>query len=148
MLLMESEDWNVSVRAKNQLIEIGEPAVPSLIKEINHPDTRVRTLVITALGEIGSPEAAPALIDALRSDDAVTVIQTATALGNIRTDAAVSPLLNLLDSPDWRMRRASIVSLGKTGDPDVMERIKSMQQDQNEKVAEAAKQAVENIRNE
>ena len=143
MVYLENEDWNVAVRAKKRLIEIGKPAAPALEAEIDHPDAMVRTHVITALGEIGSQESIPALIRALKHDDKVTVIQAANALGGIGGDEALQALKGSLKHPDWRVRRAAITSLGKIRDPSVVEDVKPFLEDENERVQEAAREVLQ-----
>lgn len=143
MLYLESSDWNAANQAKKLLIEKGEKAVPALVEEINHPETMVRTHVITALGEIASAESIPALVTALSQDDPVTVIQAATVLGRIPGDGVIDALSKALKHPDWRVRQAAVLSLEKLGDPEALPALLSLQgEDPNETVNEAVKKAV------
>ena len=143
MLFLESENWNVAVQAKEQLVNMGKPAAMALVKEVEHPDAMVRTHVITALGEIAEPETASALIDAADHSDPVTVIQTVTALGNIPAPEVVPHLMKMLDHDDWRVRNAAVLSLKKQNAQQALSSIRKLTNDPNERVSQSASEAVE-----
>ena len=57
----------IDLRATDELAQIGTPAVPDLIRALNHRSKQVRFTAARALGYIGEPaeSAVPALIQAL-----------------------------------------------------------------------------------
>lgn len=59
----------VRERARESLIEIGEPAVDRLIEALREPDHRVQWEAAKALGEIADPAAAPELANQLDHTD-------------------------------------------------------------------------------
>lgn len=146
MLYLENKDWNIATQARKILVTKGKKAALALVKEIDHPDSMIRTHVICALGEIGEPETVPSLIQALRHEDALTVIQATTALGRIRAPGVVDALVQVLKHPDWRVRHAAIVALKLQGDPKAIQAIEPFQADANERIRTAAKEAVAALR--
>jgi len=145
MLHLESKDWNTAIQAKKMLISKGKPAADALATEIDHPDIRIRTHVISALGEIGAPESAPYLIDTLDNEDSLTVIQSAYALGNIKSADVVDELIAILKHPDWRVRHAAVLSLEKQDDIKALTALIPLQNDKNDKVKNAAAKAVTSL---
>jgi len=142
MLYLENKDWNIATQARKILATKGKKAALALVKEIDHPDSMIRTHVITALGELGEPETAPRLILALRHEDFLTVIQATTALGNIRAPGVVDGLVQVLKHPDWRVRHAAIAALKAQGNPRAIQALEPFQSDPNERLRSAAKEAV------
>jgi HEAT repeat protein len=55
--------------ARQQLVDMGKPAVPYLIKALRSPNERVRWEAAKALGQIRDPIAAPALVQTLEDDE-------------------------------------------------------------------------------
>ena len=82
--------------AREQLEEIGKPAVPFLVRTLQSPSPHARWEAAKALGEIGDASAAPALVEALEDEKAAVRWLAATALGNLGRDALV-PLLRGLE---------------------------------------------------
>ena len=142
MLYLENKDWNIAAHARKILVTKGKKAALALVKEIDHPDSMMRTHVMTALGEIGEPETAPGLINALDHEDPLTQIQAVTALGHIPAAGVLEALLKALKHPDWRVRHAAIVSLKAQGNPEALPALEPFQADPNERLRSAAKEAV------
>ena len=68
----------------NKLAEIGEPAVPALIKTLKNKNQLVRCGAIEALGNIADVRAVPLLIDALKDEDSTVSWTAAEALDKIK----------------------------------------------------------------
>jgi HEAT repeat protein len=85
--------------AVHALEELGRPAVPALIRALQHSDTHVRWHAARALGRIRAPEAISALIDA--QDDVDSGVRWLVGEALIcQGDDALEPLLqNLVHSP-------------------------------------------------
>jgi len=82
-------------RAREQLVEIGRPAVSSLLPLLSGKQTYVRWEAAKALSKIGDPGAAPALVKALEDND--PGIRWLAAEGLILTEqAGLPPLLEAL----------------------------------------------------
>jgi len=65
----KDEDESTYRRAKKELVLMGKPAVPTLIRALSDPDERIRIKAVDALGEIRDYEAVPALIQELKDDN-------------------------------------------------------------------------------
>lgn len=82
--------------AREQLEEIGRPAVPSLVNVLQSRSAHARWEAAKALGTIADASAAPALVQALEDDKAAVRWLAAIALVNLGRDALV-PLLRGLE---------------------------------------------------
>jgi hypothetical protein len=82
--------------ARVQLVEIGRPAVPALVKALEPASERDRWEAAKALGQIADPRAAPALVSALEDEEGAVRWLAATALINLGRGALV-PLLQGLE---------------------------------------------------
>lgn len=82
--------------AREQLEEIGRPAVPFLVTALHSPSEHARWEEAKALGEIADPRAASALVSTLEDEKAAVRWLAATALINLGRDAVV-PLLRGLE---------------------------------------------------
>jgi HEAT repeat protein len=92
---LTDKDGIARKRAREELVEIGPPAVPGLIERLSDKQTYVRWEAAKALSEIGDPRAAPALVKALEDDD--PGIRWIAAEGLIRLEqAGLRPLLEAL----------------------------------------------------
>jgi len=127
------------VRAKNEIVAVGEPCVPLLVdmmvmdkipvgtgdgkkgaKEQRYwtPDDITRQDCLDMLERIG-PKAVPALLDTIRRKDLGTKGRrlTALALGGTRDPRAYEALVDLLrKDPSWQVRADAATGLGKLGD--------------------------------
>ena len=82
--------------AREQLVKVGEKAVPSLLRALEATSERARWEAAKALGEIAEPSAAPALVDALEDKKSAVRWLAATALINMGR-AALVPVLRGLE---------------------------------------------------
>ena len=82
--------------ATDALVNLGEPALPGLIKSLKDKEELVRKQAVIALGRIKSPEAIDPLIEMLQNKDWFTRLTAAAALeaiGDERGREAIKPLL-------------------------------------------------------
>jgi HEAT repeat protein len=131
----------VRAEAAYALGEIGEPiAVESLIKALYDTDEWVRYEAADALLKIGKP-AIETLINALHDDKSIA--EVLVKMG----ESAVKPLIGALKSSNWEVRRWAAHVLREIGDERALPELKRvMKEDKVPKVSEAAKEAVERIR--
>jgi HEAT repeat protein len=88
---LTGKDGLARKRAREELVEIGLPAVPGLLELLPDKRTHVRWEAAKALSEIGDPRAAPALVKALEDND--PGIRWLAAEGLIRIEQASLPPL-------------------------------------------------------
>jgi HEAT repeat protein len=69
IITLTDKDGPARKRAREQLVEIGQPAVSSLLPLLSDKQTYVRWEAAKALSEIGDPGAAPALVKVLEDND-------------------------------------------------------------------------------
>ena len=82
--------------ATDALVNLGEPALPGLIKALKDKEELVRKQAVIALGRIKLPDAIDPLIDMLQNKDWFTRLTAAAALeaiGHERGREAIKPLL-------------------------------------------------------
>src|SRR5213592_2546171 len=90
--------------ATKALIEVGLPAVERLMAVMNDKDKHVRKHVVTALGEIGVPEAVEPLIDATRDEDWAVRLQAIAALHLIGDERGKPAVKALMKDPDFAVQ--------------------------------------------
>lgn len=103
------DDW-----ARQNLVQLGSAAVPSLINALENYKARKRFLLCEILGRIRDPQAVPALLDHLSDMEANPSVASAAAraLGQLGDRRAVDPLLDALDSSDRELVYNAIEALG------------------------------------
>jgi HEAT repeat protein len=121
---LKTED-NAGARnsAIEALVQIGGPALESLLPILTTLDPDVRKFVVDILGDIKDSRAVPALIARLVEDaDENIRVAAAEALGKIRDPRAVDALLACLNRPnaDW-LDYAAAEALGEIGDHRALE---------------------------
>ena len=112
-------DPNVEVRfqAADVLVDIGEPAVPALIDELDGSwPYELATSASGVLARIGEP-AIPALVKALDDKEMLTRHGAVLALGEMRGAAspAVPALIQRLDDKILLIRSGAAIALGRIG---------------------------------
>jgi len=85
-------------KAREALVALGKPAVPSLIQLLSHRKPHVRWEAAKAIGGIGDPIAAFALVNALKDRDGDVRWLAAEGLAALGRDA-LPPLLAALIDP-------------------------------------------------
>ncbi len=111
--------------AASALANIGAPAVSELLILLTQVETSTRLVVIDALAQIRSPEAARALEPLLDDGDPEIARSAADALGRIGDQASIDRLFGLFDHPNVMVRAAAQSSLARFG-PRVLERLLEM----------------------
>ncbi len=103
----KSDKGRIRQDAREQLCEIGAPAVPYLIQALSHPEDQVRWEAAKALTQIPDPRAADALVENLKDNFSIRWLAS-EALINIGEPALVPLIRGLLASPDApRLREAA-----------------------------------------
>ncbi|MDD1720116.1 MAG: HEAT repeat domain-containing protein [Methanoregulaceae archaeon] len=109
-------------RMRSRLLSYGNTAelaarrdVPGLIRALRNQDINVQYEAVSALGEIGDPQAVGPLVDVLR-DDKYSAIRwrAAEALASIG-DPAIGALTECLSHPAEDVRWKAALALGSTG---------------------------------
>jgi HEAT repeat protein len=112
---LESRNWEGAV---DSLVEIGEPAVASLIKALNRGSGWTAQRANYALARIGTNRAVEAIICALKNKTFNQQVRgyAALALGEISSKEVIDPLIEALRYDDhWYVRMFAAESLGKLG---------------------------------
>jgi HEAT repeat protein len=94
----------------------GDAALTVLVEMLGSDDPDLRILAASAMGESGNPAAVDPLIEALE-DDANVAAAAADALGALGAAQALEPLARLTSTPDFWVRAAAVVALGRIRDP-------------------------------
>jgi HEAT repeat protein len=83
-------------KAREQLVDVGKPAIPYFIAALQSPNERARWEAAKALGEIRQPTAAPALVQALEDEESAIRWLAATGLIRMRR-GTLQPLFEALE---------------------------------------------------
>jgi HEAT repeat protein len=109
-LLKDDSDF-VRQRARPALVAMGEPAVESLLGQLEDRDSLVRWMAVWILGRIQS--AVNGLINALKDPEWMVREEAAVALAGINSQESVQPLIKLLADEKRCAREAAAWILGK-----------------------------------
>ena len=117
---LKSPDAAVSGAASLELLRLGEPAAPALVKLLQDPDPTLRALAARTFWGMGARAgnaAVPPLADALGDADASVRVGAAMALENMGPLAApaVPALVRALRDPDAKVRPWAARALGSIG---------------------------------
>jgi HEAT repeats len=132
----------------NALVACKDKAVPQLIKTLKNQNQQVRIMVITALGEIGSPDAVLPLSDLLSKETRWDVRTSVIfALSNFDKQS-VPTLITALKDKDWYIRYQAANALAEIGfdAKDAIPALNNAVKDENINVRSAAKTALESIK--
>jgi HEAT repeats len=69
---VSDDDWSwyfAGMQQWDELVLLGKPALPALIRLMDDPDCEVRWKAVLAMGEIGDRDAGPTLVKALSDED-------------------------------------------------------------------------------
>ncbi len=105
--------------ANRALIDIGSPAVDSIIAIVEGSDQNQRGRVIRLLGEIKDPRCAPVLLNELKKDGKYKN-DVFYALGRQKDIRAVEPLIAILQGKDQEDAKEAFSALCAIGDPSVI----------------------------
>ena len=116
-MLLKNDSF--SSEASIALGRIGEPSVPVLINHLEHPDDKVKILIIETLGKTKSKEAVSYLVDILRTRNKELESYVTTALIKIGKPA-VEPLGKILQNKqEGRLIKCRIIKiLGAIKEPE------------------------------
>lgn len=95
-------------QAREQLVNIGEGAVPQLVTALQDDDTQMRWEATKALSEIGSPRSASALVAGLRDNDGGVRWLAADALIGIGAPALPAVLHGLINGAESPVVREGV----------------------------------------
>ncbi|MDI6839270.1 MAG: HEAT repeat domain-containing protein [bacterium] len=104
--------WNKP--ARDSFVNLGETAIPYLLKKLDTDDAREQHTLIDILKKMKVYAVAPLISKASEGDRGSKL--AVYVLGEIGDTLAVSPLLSLLDKGDWQLKANCLVALGKIGD--------------------------------
>jgi HEAT repeat protein len=122
--LIESlTDENVQWLAVKALINLGDMAVPALMKAVGRRQREIRLSAIYALGEIGDKRSSKLLLDNLIDPDAVIRDYTTDALIKISDRETVPRLLFYLEKGDATIQAQVLHILGSIGDTTVVDSV-------------------------
>ncbi|NJB69424.1 HEAT repeat protein [Desulfobaculum xiamenense] len=114
--LLRSDEAPVRNLSMDILREIGNQAMPSLVKLLHDEDADVRIFVSDILGSSNSPQAVPPLGELLLKDPEVNVrYQAAVSLGELQMKAGAKYLNQALNDEEW-IQFAVIEALAKVRD--------------------------------
>ena len=95
MTTLTSKDGLARKRAREELVEIGKPAVPHLLEALKDKQRYIRWEAAKALSEIGDPRAAVGLVAALSDNDSGIRWMAAEGLIAVEREG-LAPLLEAL----------------------------------------------------
>ena len=81
--VLSDKAWKVRLKSENQLIALGETAVPMLVEALSYENPHARALVSLVLGIIGDKSAVSSLIARLQDDDETVRLYAVEALGRL-----------------------------------------------------------------
>jgi len=96
-----------------------------------------RILAIRSLGELADSRATEVLLDALKDPDWQTRGEALQALGRIKDAKSVQGVTAILKDPDGYPRLCAVHTLILLNPPDLADRLRSLQEDEDESVREA-----------
>lgn len=113
--LLQDKVKAVREEAAAALASIGDSAIPSLVKTLQHEDWLVRLHAVESLGKTGSRQAVEPLLSVLFNDRDSAVREDAVrALGEIGDPQAVDYLFTAMREPG--LRTLAVEALGRIGD--------------------------------
>jgi HEAT repeat protein len=122
---LSDPDDDVRVAVCRALKELGERAVPVLLRCLEGPRPDVRRAAALILGELGDPRATRQLVACLNDDDDVNVRQAAAeAIGAIGDPRAVPPLVSLLHGDCRSGSHRALTALTRIGTPAALTALK------------------------
>jgi putative heme-binding domain-containing protein len=104
-------------RAIQQLVDLGETAVPHLTETLaNAKNVDIRTRAVFILYRIGSSQALSGVRTALNDSEVQVAVAAARSLGLAKDVASISTLIDLLDGEE-AIKRQAATALGQIGSP-------------------------------
>lgn len=131
----------------DKIASYGDSATPILIEEFHKAKNPNRRLaIILSLVKIGGKEAEGILINNITDSDVRIRASLATGLGEFDSDKSIKALsyMAIYDN-NPTVRQLAILSLGRLGNEKALEVVKTMLNDKNPIIREAAQTALERI---
>jgi HEAT repeat protein len=112
---LDDPSWMVRVAVIHALVEMKDrQAVSKLVRMVTEdPETRVREVVVAALGVVGDQSVVPTLINTLRDRDEFVRRVAADSLGMLKAEQATDVLMDALNDPSMDVRMSAIWALGQ-----------------------------------
>jgi HEAT repeat protein len=128
------EVWNGSMdqTVANYLRQIGQEALPPLMRLLTADDPIRRRGAVWALGEMKDNAVVPTLIAALEDQDPMVRREAAVALRQFRDGAAVDSLIKLLRDESWHVRKVAAETLVDAGATAIPVLLRMMQDDRTD----------------
>jgi HEAT repeat protein len=139
----ESDVHQVTVDA---LVEIGAPAVESLIGGLKDPDERVRDGSVSALAKIKDPRSIEPLFAAFKDSDPLVRADAIQAVGNIANTGSTERVIATLRDRDYRVRLSAVQVLGELNDPGAVQPLIAALKDERSIVRQSAADALGEIK--
>jgi eukaryotic-like serine/threonine-protein kinase len=142
------EDWWVRSRASDALARIGgERVVSAVLELVKDKDENIRRAAIEILNSCGDKRAVEHLIEATKDKDWWVSERAADALGGLRDKRAIPAIVKMMERND-RSLPVALTTLGKLGDPKLIDRVLPYLQRSEKEVRVAAIEALTNLADE
>jgi len=142
------EDWWVRSRASDALARIGgERVVSAVLELVKDKDENIRRAAIEILNSCGDKRAVEHLIEATKDKDWWVSERAADALGGLRDKRAIPAIVKMVERND-RSLPVALTTLGKLGDPKLIDRVLPFLQRPEKDVRVAAIEALTNLADE
>ena len=142
----EDEPVEVHRRALEAVSYSGQEEVPPLIEAAHrHPDERMRTSAVFAMGRSADPQWASRVMAELHSPNPEMRYEAARACGKLALEAALSTLIDLVEDVDPEVQDAAIWSLGQIGGDESRQVLEACQQADSEAMRAAASAALREL---
>jgi HEAT repeat protein len=140
------EVTEVRRRALEGLAYTGVASVRELIRSAYYDeDEAMRQSAVFAMGRSADHRWAKQVLAELGSQDAAMRFEAATAAGELALPDAIKPLIELLDDVDGNVREVAALALGQIGGPESRRALEAAAAGDDERLAEAAKEALEEL---
>ncbi len=121
--------------------------VKQALSELRDVNKEKRRTAVMKLGMLGGDEAVRTLMRIVTNnhEDLIVRGRAALMLGKIGDARAVEPLIRALDAPGFQTPLYAAQSLGKLGDPRAIEPLVRAMESHNDKMRDAAQEALEKL---
>ena len=125
---LKGSNWRLRKNAQVVLMQIGEPAVETLIEALDDPDLYTRSMSIEALSKIGDKRAVEPLKQKLNDSNKLIQVEVAAALHNMGEENPRKIILDALEDGNVEVRRAATKAVWELiDDPPVKPLLKAME---------------------
>ena len=138
---LEDGEDEVRWEAADALVEIGRPAMESLLRMVDRGSGLAKSEAIGVLGRLGDSQAIGPIIENLRDDDKRVRWAASKALAEMG-EPAVAYLIDAIDDPNLSIRKRALEALVEIGGPAIGPLVGALD-DQRIRVRWGALEAVE-----